>query len=343
MKKYLKLSLVLILAFCIGTTINVSAKTTCSTKGKVTTCITKKKGYKSFAKKVVTTKNSSNKIIKQNSIAKRKNGKYYRIQNKNYYSNGKLCYYRNINHTSKGKRTKVTITKYTNKSVRTSYVIYNYKNGKLKTGAKQTQYKFYSNNKVSAKRIGKYNKNGKIKWEAWNTKSYLKNKPITQTTYIIDDAYRNALRAETIRLTNNLRAQNGLNKLVSHPKLQIMVDIRAKELETLFSHTRPNGKEAHTIKDEVYPVNEDNLDTYWTYSENAGGYGMDGWMDKPTLTDMSPQQAGKQLYELWYNSSGHKAAMLRKSNKYIAIGLSVENPSEPLCGGSAIMGFGIPW
>lgn len=92
---------------------------------------------------------------------------------------------------------------------------------------------------------------------------------------------------EIFRMTNEERAKAGVAPLQLDSRLQEYAMMRAEELNTNFSHYRPDGS-----------VSE--------YGENIAA-----------TTGSSPERA---MY-LWMNSSGHRAAILRSTNKYIGIGI----------------------
>lgn len=102
---------------------------------------------------------------------------------------------------------------------------------------------------------------------------------------------------QVISKTNAERTKRGLAKLSKNTKLCQASQVRAKEIVTKFSHTRPNGKTCFSILKD-YSI------TYSTAGENiACGYAtpadvVDGWM----------------------NSSGHRANILNKQYKSIGVG-----------------------
>lgn len=73
---------------------------------------------------------------------------------------------------------------------------------------------------------------------------------------------------------------NGIAALSLDPELTKAANIRAQEIATLFSHTRPDGRKCFTVLDQIGY-------SYWSAGENiAAGYGnssavMNGWMNSP--------------------------------------------------------------
>ena len=98
-----------------------------------------------------------------------------------------------------------------------------------------------------------------------------------------------ASEAEAVKLLNELRAEVGLPALAwdSQSKLQRAAEVRARELEEKFSHTRPDGTACFTALDEFgvrYMACAENI-AYGTNLDAAG------------------------VIELWRNSPGHYANM----------------------------------
>ncbi|MDE5597609.1 MAG: CAP domain-containing protein, partial [Lachnospiraceae bacterium] len=83
---------------------------------------------------------------------------------------------------------------------------------------------------------------------------------------------------EVLAQVNGARVESGLPELVWNGELAEAADIRAKEIEQIFSHVRPDGSEWWTVNDEVI------------YGENiARGY-----------------QNAESVMEAWMKSSEHK-------------------------------------
>lgn len=96
--------------------------------------------------------------------------------------------------------------------------------------------------------------------------------------------------------TNMLRLENGLHPLSTFGTLQSACDVRANELGTLFSHTRPNGTDCYSI------LNEMGI-SYMSAAENIAA-GRTNAMD--TIVD-------------WWNSQGHRDNML-SGNVHMGVG-----------------------
>ncbi len=109
--------------------------------------------------------------------------------------------------------------------------------------------------------------------------------------------------AEIVRLVNEERAKVGLSPLSTLPNLTAAAQVRAVELNTLFSHTRPDGRLCDTAFAEA------GVTDYINWGENAAQSG-------------SAQGAMTQ----WMNSSGHKANILTRDFTHIGVGC-VEMPN----------------
>lgn len=120
-------------------------------------------------------------------------------------------------------------------------------------------------------------------------------KETLQTSYDSADA---AEYAEQVAiLVNKERAAYGLQPLKVSPKLSEAANIRAGELKTSFSHTRPDGTSCFTAMDELGI-------TYRAAAENIA-YG---------------QRNPESVMNAWMNSSGHRANILSDKMEYIGIG-----------------------
>lgn len=102
---------------------------------------------------------------------------------------------------------------------------------------------------------------------------------------------------EVLKIVNTNRMANGLQPISTFSSIQSSCDVRAKEVATYFSHTRPNGKSCFTALDEK------GID-YWTAGENiAAGY----WDPASVMNG-------------WMNSPGHRANILTSSFDHIGVG-----------------------
>ena len=106
-----------------------------------------------------------------------------------------------------------------------------------------------------------------------------------------------SLAGQVLSLVNSERAKYGLSPLTYDSTLQGAADIRAVEIKSLFSHTRPNGLSCFTILDEVGY-------SYRKAGENIA-YG---------------QRSAKEVMDAWMNSEGHRANILGDYD-YIGIGV----------------------
>lgn len=102
---------------------------------------------------------------------------------------------------------------------------------------------------------------------------------------------------QVVRLVNKERAKAGLKKLEMDKKLQMAAAKRAKELKTLFSHTRPDGSVCFTALDK-YNI------SYIVAGENIA----------------MGQTTPKEVMNSWMNSAGHKANILSGNFTKIGIG-----------------------
>ena len=90
------------------------------------------------------------------------------------------------------------------------------------------------------------------------------------------------LRAEALEAfnqINDIRAEAGIKKLAWNQNLETVSSVRAKECETSFSHTRPNGKQWYTVNSKIQ--GGENLAYGFDNAEDV----VDAWMESPTHRD----------------------------------------------------------
>lgn len=88
-----------------------------------------------------------------------------------------------------------------------------------------------------------------------------------------------SLRGEALRafnLVNEIREEAGLNVLVWDANLEGTSDVRARELEQSFSHTRPNGSPWYTVNSDI--MGGENL----AFGYDNASEVLEGWMNSPT-------------------------------------------------------------
>lgn len=104
-------------------------------------------------------------------------------------------------------------------------------------------------------------------------------KPSTSQNQNNASGYADSYANEVLTLVNTQRSQAGLGALSWDSKLASAANVRAKEIVSLFSHTRPDGSTCFTAVE--------NDGSYMTLGENiAYGYTsassvMNGWMSSP--------------------------------------------------------------
>ena len=99
-------------------------------------------------------------------------------------------------------------------------------------------------------------------------------------------------------LVNEYRRQAGVEEVVLDETLTLAASTRAKEIASLFSHMRPNGKSCFTVLDDLEAE-------YWCAGENLA-YG---------------QRHADWVMSDWMESKGHKANILYKDYTKLGIGL----------------------
>lgn len=119
-------------------------------------------------------------------------------------------------------------------------------------------------------------------------------KPGTGTT---DPGQQSSYAEEVVRLVNQERAKKGLKPVTMATNVKAAAQVRAKEIQTSFSHTRPDGRNFQTA------LQEQNV-SFRGYGENIA------WGQK------SPEQ----VMSGWMNSEGHKKNILNPSFTTIGVG-----------------------
>ena len=100
---------------------------------------------------------------------------------------------------------------------------------------------------------------------------------------------------------NNVRVQNGLNKLTLNKNLNKSASIRAKEIVSKFEHVRPNGGRYNTTITISHTYSGENI---------AAG-----------------QTSAKQVFNEWMASEGHKKNILSPNYKQMGI-FRHEDPTQ---------------
>lgn len=108
---------------------------------------------------------------------------------------------------------------------------------------------------------------------------------------------QDAFAERVVELVNAERAKAGVAPLTVHSGAAAAAQVRVKELEKNFSHTRPNGSDFSTALTQAGV-------RYTAAGENIA-YG---------------QQTPEQVMQVWMNSSGHRANILNSNFTSIGVG-----------------------
>ncbi|MCL2078077.1 MAG: CAP domain-containing protein [Oscillospiraceae bacterium] len=110
-----------------------------------------------------------------------------------------------------------------------------------------------------------------------------------------------ALVAEAVRLTNQERAKHGLPPLSGENLLlNQAAKIRAEEITTLWSHTRPDGRTAFSVLTDV------GLKSGFVAENIYAGF-----------------SAPNSVISSWMNSQGHRNNILNADYKYLSVGVAM--------------------
>ena len=113
-----------------------------------------------------------------------------------------------------------------------------------------------------------------------------------------DDDYNSGI----LELVNQYRQQAGLNTLKYSGKLQKAADIRAREIVTLFDHTRPNGVNCSTA------VTDDGI-SFSAFGENI------------FMCSGVSNVTSKLIFDAWMDSPSHRENILREGFTDMCIGI----------------------
>ena len=113
-----------------------------------------------------------------------------------------------------------------------------------------------------------------------------------------DDDYNSGI----LELVNQYRQQAGLNTLKYSSKLQKAADIRAREIVTLFDHTRPNGTSCSTA------VTDDGI-SFSAFGENI------------FMCSGVSNVTSKLIFDAWMDSPSHRENILREGFTDMCIGI----------------------
>lgn len=109
---------------------------------------------------------------------------------------------------------------------------------------------------------------------------------------------QNSYANEILRLVNNERTSRGLKALTLDARISSAADIRAREIKSAFSHTRPDGRSCFTVL-------SDNGISYAGAGENIA-YG---------------QRSASEVMTAWMNSEGHRANILNSAFTKLGVGV----------------------
>lgn len=124
------------------------------------------------------------------------------------------------------------------------------------------------------------------------------SKPETSTPENKPEADKELTFAEqVVELVNQERTKAGLNAVTLDQNIASAALVRAKEIETSFSHTRPNGSKFSTA------LTEQGVTFKGAGENNAWG-----------------QKSPEAVMQAWMNSEGHRANILNKNFTKIGVG-----------------------
>lgn len=129
-------------------------------------------------------------------------------------------------------------------------------------------------------------------------------KTVTQTAYATsyDSEQLQDYAYQIAAIVNRERAANGLKLLKYSDTLSDAAIVRVNEIQTYFSHTRPDGTSCFTAVTD--------MGVRYRYIGENIAYG---------------QNSPEDVMNAWMNSSGHRANILSENFDYIGIGVTYRN------------------
>ena len=127
--------------------------------------------------------------------------------------------------------------------------------------------------------------------------SYKSENTITQESNLEKNMAEENYADEIVRLVNQERVKAGLKEVTPDKQIENAALVRAKEIEVLFSHTRPNGSSFSSI------LNENGISFRGAGENIAWG-----------------QSSPEAVMDAWMNSEGHRANILNPNFKKIGVG-----------------------
>lgn len=126
------------------------------------------------------------------------------------------------------------------------------------------------------------------------------DRPVQGSSSVSAGIQSSSAASEVVRLTNSARSQNGYAALVEDGALSEAAAVRAREIASSFSHTRPSGASFSSA------LSESGV-SYLRAGENIA----------------SGQKSASEVVNAWMNSPGHRANILNSS--YSRIGSASVN------------------
>lgn len=124
------------------------------------------------------------------------------------------------------------------------------------------------------------------------------------------------VQSEVLRLTNEVRQNAGASPLRQNSTLQSVANTRAIDLQSSYSHIRPNGNPWESL----IPSEEKNQ--FSGLGENINV------VNSRALPDASEQAVAERLVDEWVNSSGHYENMVEERFSVFGVGIYVDSDTQ---------------
>lgn len=276
------------------------------------------------------------------------NGGYKKREIKKYRTNGKRSFVEYVTRNNSHVRTEVKKYYYnkkgqlkTNKNGSAKRVIIKYTTSSKTTNSKNSTHsiKTVVTTNTTTTTTHKYNAKGKlygknVKTSKKSTSKVTKTKlavapkpvnpPTTTNPTVPSQAELDKVGDEVIRLLNVERTKKGLKKVTKNNLLTQGANIRAKEISTKFSHTRPNGKSFSSVMMEIDGAFTETENGLHGSSTNFSGENITK-CNSLSLYDGNYKLLADEIYTSWYYSPEHYKNM---AGDYTDIGIGLYTVKE---------------
>jgi uncharacterized protein YkwD len=136
-----------------------------------------------------------------------------------------------------------------------------------------------------------------------------------------------AIRSAVVCLENQIRDDHGLPTLRANTRLRAAADGHSANMvaRRFFDHTAPGGV---TMVDRIFRAHYASRNSAWSLGENLA------WGTGSFATP-------RHIVEMWMDSPGHRANILKRAYREIGVGVALGTPSGGSAGATYTTDFGV--